>query len=607
MNWLLIAIIAQVVLGTSAVFDKFLINRRFFNPLAYTFWIGILGIFAAVLLPFGFQAVPINIIGVAFLAGAIFVLAIMFLFYGLEKSDASQVLPAVGGISPIFTLIIGYFILGAWLGAGDLTAFLFFILAASIFFAIEKKESRKIFFAFVVLSAFFFGLSNVLSKIVFSAGNFITGFFWIKIGGLVFVLLFLLSRKVRKNIFNSSRQSQRQHRFLYFSNRLYAGVGSVLVSFAVSLSYSPALVDATQSLKFIVIFVFAWFFLKEKFKGKVFAGKIFATIFVSLGIILLALIGYARSIPVDDSRSITWGLTYSAKQAEGLGLDWQKTYEDILKELKPKKVRLIIYWDNVETEKDKFDFSETDWLLKKTGENKAKAILALGAKIPRWPEIHIPAWAKNLTPEEREGALKNFLKETISRYKDNPAVEMWQIENEPYLMFGERIERGKDFLEKEIETAKKIDNSRPILTTDGGEFGLWYRAAKAGDVFGTTMYRNTYTNILGWLFGNTEYPFSPGYFKLKKKIIRFLINDKEKKFLVIELQGEPWSHIALNEVSYEEQVKLFSPGYFADTIKYAKETGFGEYYLWGAEWWYYMKEKHNNNCYWEYAKNLFRN
>ena len=76
--------------------------------------------------------------------------------------------------------------------------------------------------------------------------------------------------------------------------------------------------------------------------------------------------------------------------------------------------------------------------------------------------------------------------------------------------------------------------------------------------------------------------------------------------MVIELQGEPWSNVGINQLSHDEQVELFSPDYFADTIKYAKETGFDEYYLWGAEWWYYMKEKYNDNRYWEYAKNLFR-
>ncbi|MFA4890337.1 MAG: hypothetical protein WC587_01745 [Candidatus Paceibacterota bacterium] len=605
MSWILIAVLAQVILGTSAVFDKLLLGRKFFNPLAYTFWLGVLGIFAAVLLPFGFQIVSLGVIVKAVFAGIFLILAMLFLFYGLDKGEASHILPAVGGISPIFTLIFGYFFLNIWLGAGELLAFFALIAAALILFLTDKKDTRKISLFLILASSFFFGISNVLSKIVFSAGNFITGFFWIKIGGLIFVLLFLFSGKIRKNIFDSSHQSPRRHRFLYFSNRLYAGVGSVLVSFAVSLSYIPALVDAFQGLKYVIIFIFAWVFLKEKFKGKILAGKIIATIFVSLGIILLALISYARNIPINDSRSITWGLTYSTKQAEGLGLDWRKTYEDILKELNPKKVRLVVYWDQVESEKGKFNFSETDWLLKKTEESGARTVLALGIKVPRWPEVHLPVWARNLTPEEREEALKNYLEKTIGRYKDNPAVEMWQIENEPYLRFGEKTERGKNFLEKEIEMAKKTDNSHPILITDGGEFGLWYKAAKAGDVFGTTMYRNTYTNILGWLFGNTEYPFSPGYFKLKEKIIRFLINNNEKKFIVIELQGEPWSNVGLNRLSHEEQVKLFSPDYFADTIKYAKETGFDEYYLWGAEWWYYMKEKYNDYYYWEYAKNLF--
>jgi len=606
MSWILVAVLAQVILGTSAVFDKFLISRSFFNPLAYTFWLGVLGIFAVVLLPFGLQAVSADIVGVALLAGFIFILAMLSLFFGLDKSEASHVLPVVGGISPIFTLIFGYFFLDIWLGAGELLAFFALIIAALVLFLTDKKDTRKISFFLILASSLFFGISNVLSKIVFESSNFITGFFWIKIGGLFFVLLLLFSKKTRQNIFDFSRQSPRRHQFLYFSNRLYAGIGSVLVSFAVSLSYSPALVDAFQGLKYVIIFIFAWFFLKEKFKGRILAGKIFATIFVSFGVILLALISYARNIPINESRSIIWGLTYSTKQTEGLGLDWRKTYEDILEELNPKKVRLVVYWDQVELEKGKFDFSETDWLLKKTEENNTKAILALGIKVPHWPEVHIPAWARNLTAEEREKALENYLKKAINRYKNSPTVEMWQIENEPYLRFGERTERGKDFLKKEIETAKKIDNSRQIITTDGGEFGLWYKAAKAGDVFGTTMYRNTYTNILGWLFGNTEYPFSPGYFKLKEKIIRSLINDNKKKFLVIELQGEPWSNVGINQLSHDEQVELFSPDYFADTIKYAKETGFDEYYLWGAEWWYYMKEKYNDNRYWEYAKNLFR-
>ena len=485
-------------------------------------------------------------------------------------------------------------------------AFLIILSGALILFVVEKKELRKSFIVLILSASLFLGASNVLSKIVFEASNFITGFFWIKIGGVLLALFFLIFKKYRQEILNSNQRSLVRHYFLYLSNRAYAGIGSLFVNLAISLSYHPALVDATQSLKYVVIFLFALILLKERFKGRVLIGKISATILISFGIFFLALIGYARAIPINESRHINWGLTYSTKFAAQLGLDWQKTYEKILLELKPEKVRLIIYWDQTESEPNKFDFSETDWLLEKTSEYKIPAILTLGMRVPRWPECHSPEWAKKLAAEEKEEALRQYLKTVVSRYKDNLTIKMWQIENEPFLFFGECPNRGKDFFEKEIATVKSIDSTRPVIATDSGEFGLWYKAAKMGDVFGTTMYRKVHTRALGWLFENIEYPIGPEYFRLKEKIVRFLINDYNKRFIVIELQGEPWSPTELQDRTYEDQMELFSFDYFTDTIKYAKETGFDEYYLWGAEWWYFIKEKYNDSRYWDFAKTLFK-
>jgi len=485
-------------------------------------------------------------------------------------------------------------------------AFLIILSGALILFVVEKKELRKSFIVLILSASLFLGASNVLSKIVFEASNFITGFFWIKIGGVLLALFFLIFKKYRQEILNSNQRSLVRHYFLYLSNRAYAGIGSLFVNLAISLSYHPALVDATQSLKYVVIFLFALILLKERFKGRVLIGKISATILISFGIFFLALIGYARAIPINESRHINWGLTYSTKFAAQLGLDWQKTYEKILLELKPEKVRLIIYWDQTESEPNKFDFSETDWLLEKTSEYKIPAILTLGMRVPRWPECHSPEWAKKLAAEEKEEALRQYLKTVVSRYKDNLTIKMWQIENEPFLLFGECPGRSKDFFEKEISTVKSIDSKRPVVSTDSGEFGLWYKAAKEGDIFGTTMYRKVYTKLLGPFLGNIEYPIGPEYFRLKEKIVRFLINDYNKRFIVIELQGEPWSPTELQDRTYEDQMELFSFDYFTDTIKYAKETGFDEYYLWGSEWWYWLKEKHNDSRFWDYAKTIFQ-
>ena len=44
---------------------------------------------------------------------------------------------------------------------------------------------------------------------------------------------------------------------------------------------------------------------------------------------------------------------------------------------------------------------------------------------------------------------------------------------------------------------------------------------------------------------------------------------------------------------------------FNENIEYAKKTGFDEMYLWGVEWWYWMKQK-GDNSYWNRVKELFK-
>ncbi|MEK7097470.1 MAG: hypothetical protein AAB906_01320, partial [Patescibacteria group bacterium] len=46
---------------------------------------------------------------------------------------------------------------------------------------------------------------------------------------------------------------------------------------------------------------------------------------------------------------------------------------------------------------------------------------------------------------------------------------------------------------------------------------------------------------------------------------------------------------------------------FRDMMKFARRTGFREFYLWGVEWWYWEKEKNNNPEVWNTARTLFSN
>jgi hypothetical protein len=298
---------------------------------------------------------------------------------------------------------------------------------------------------------------------------------------------------------------------------------------------------------------------------------------------------------------LSYGVTYSSKQAESLGLDPQKTYLEILDDLKVKKIRLSAYWDEVETENGIFAWNNLDWQIKEAQKRNVEIILAVGSRLPRWPECHTPEWAKSLSEMNREEKVLKYISTTIKRYKDYTAIKNWQVENEPFLPnFGECPKLDEGFLDKEIALVKSIDN-RPIVLTDSGELSLWVPAAKRADIFGTTMYRDTYSNTLK---SYIHYPIEPGFFRFKKNISSLFANPK--KWIVIELQAEPWGPKPFQELSQEDRDKTMNFQKFKEILEFSRQAGFNEFYLWGVEWWYWEKTVKNNDIYWEEAKKLFK-
>ena len=606
MTWLIITIIASVAIGTASIFDKMLLRRSgFSHPWMYTFWMGILGFAVLLLAPFGVHVLPLGAMMPAITAGAVFLLATFFFLWALRDGEASEALPIIGGLTPVCTYLFGLWILHDRLGIGELAGFFLLVVSGVIFLGVEHKAVRFEIAWLAAISSVLFGLSNVLKKLTFDRADFLSGFVWISIGGSLLALGSLLIPRLRKAIFSpANEKSSPSSKVFYFANRAWAVVGTVLLSFAISIGH-PALVEAAQGFKYIVIFLGGWLLLKEEFFGKVLFWKIVATVLILCGLGWLGLAAYAESIPVDLHRDITWGITFSDESSrDKLGLDWQQNFNAIVDELHPKKMRLIAYWDEIEKEHGTFDFSNLDWQMNRALEQGIRTIIVVGMKEPRWPECHIPAWVVSLNEAAREEALGTYIRMTVERYRGNPALEAWQVENEPFLKFGLCATRPQNALEQEISLVKSFDPSHPVMVTDGGEFGLWTPAIRAGDIFGTTMYRRVYPPSVGRYTGIINYPLSPSFFRLKQKVARWLTGEYEKPFIVIELQSEPWGRVEVPLISYEEQTAIFPPDYFRETIQYAKDAGFDEYYLWGSEWWYYVREKHGDSRYWDVVKNL---
>jgi len=326
--------------------------------------------------------------------------------------------------------------------------------------------------------------------------------------------------------------------------------------------------------------------------------KIIGLVLLGILIVIFCYFFVGKTKPVSK---IDFGVSFSKIQAQELKLDWKKAYLEILNDLKIKKIRLIAYWPEIEPQKKEFDFKDLDWQIKKAEENNAEIILALGQRLPRWPECHIPNWAKNLTKQEKQENLLVAISKTINHYKGIEAIKYWQIENEPFLgTFGECPKLDKKFLDKEISLVKDLDPSRRIILTASGELSTWIGAAKRSDILGTSLYRIVYSSFLKRYI---HYPIPAIFYVRKTKLIKELFDID--KIIVIELQAEPWGSKSIKEMSVKEQSKSMDKDKLEKIINYTKQAGFSEAYLWGAEWWYWLKTKHNDNSMWEEAKKLF--
>lgn len=329
--------------------------------------------------------------------------------------------------------------------------------------------------------------------------------------------------------------------------------------------------------------------------------KSFAVKFVAASAILfLAILDLLFFFPGRRAGQIAWGLDFSQQYSQALGLDWRQNYLAFLRDLGVKNLRLSTAWDLLEPLPGQYSFVDLDWQIEQAEKAGARIILAAGLKTPRWPECHFPAWVRTLPEEERQLAVLRLWQQITRRYRERAAIWAWQVENEPLLPFGRCPEPDPVFLRREVGLVKFWDGSaRPVIVSDSGEWSFWFRAAQMGDIVGTTLYRQTWVSLLDREF---HYPFPPAFYRAKAWLVKKIFH---KPVINVELQGEPWGARSLGETSWPEQEKIMNLERFRANIEFATKTGLDTFYLWGGEWWYWLKEKQGEDSFWQEAKAVF--
>lgn len=324
-------------------------------------------------------------------------------------------------------------------------------------------------------------------------------------------------------------------------------------------------------------------------------------IFLALLAALIVFYGISW-IPTYENSDAVWGVTFSQFYAvEELGLDWRTAYLNVLDELKPKKLRLIAYWQYVEPERDELKFQDLDFQVAEAARRGIPVTLAFGYRVPRWPECHWPDWVRRETPEEFRTEVKEYLGHVVTHFKDVSVIERWQLENEPlFSFFGVCPPPDAVFLDDELALVRSLDPTRPIMLTDSGEFSTWRGVAGRAEIIGTTLYRTVWNQYTGWW----THILPPSWYALRARLAKRFMGTEQ--VIIAELQAEPWAegNRSIVAVPFDEQTERFDLAEFSRTATFARATGLPEMYLWGAEWWYWRK-LNGDASFWEAAKELF--
>lgn len=297
-SYIPIAILAYALNGGAIIVDKILLRTSLPNPLVYTFYISLLGILTVFLIPLGLK---LNTTAVIFsiISGLFGTFAFLTFFKGLKLGEVSVVGPVVGALNPLFTLIFGIVLFNQILTSSQLTAFFLLLIGAVILtfniWANKLKFSEQLFM--MVLSGIFFAAASLFLKEAFLSSNFITGLVISRVAAALFVLLFLIPKNLRSQIFSSKLATNNflnKTSILLLSGQTMGALFGLLWAYTISLT-SPAVVNSLFGIQYLVILGAALILgknhpklLDETLSFGVITQKIIGAAILSFGVYLLS-------------------------------------------------------------------------------------------------------------------------------------------------------------------------------------------------------------------------------------------------------------------------------------------------------------------------------
>jgi hypothetical protein len=332
-------------------------------------------------------------------------------------------------------------------------------------------------------------------------------------------------------------------------------------------------------------------------------------ILLTVGLLVLLAIGgmygIARwYIAAQAHKPLVVGTSFIPAYAESFGLDAKETMDALINDLGVRHFRLVSYWDQLEPEQGRYDFTLLDWQFRKAEAVNAKVTLSLGLRQPRWPECHMPSWAEGKPQSVWQPQLERFMAAVVNRYKDSPSLDSYQVENEYFLMgFGICTNFDRSRLVSEYNLVKRLDPSHKAIVARSNNAMGWPVGDPTPDEYGISIYKRVWSPVVDRYI---EYPFPAWFYGFVGGWEKLMTG---KDLMIHELQAETWppNFQRIQDTPLAEQNKSFDAGRFKSRVEFGKGTGMREMYLWGSEYWYYRKVKLNDTTLWDTAIQAFQN
>jgi drug/metabolite transporter (DMT)-like permease len=296
-SWLLVIILAYLFFAFSSLGDKVVLSGPP-NPKSYTFYVGLLNILILFVIPFtGLENPGLTMMCWIIFDAIVFVLGLYSGFLAVDNFEVSKVTTTIGATQPIFIFFISWFF---W-GYQELTFvnfiafFLLFIGSLVISFG-KKPELTGKFLKITAFSSLMYSVDYVLAKFIFANFSFVQGLIWRSIFIFLLVLVLLLKKENRRQIFKKKIRENKKLEKLFLATQTCGGVANILQSFAIYLTpiaFLP-IINSLRGMQFVFLFVItitvSFFFpkiLKEEISKKIILRKSFAIILIILGLGLL--------------------------------------------------------------------------------------------------------------------------------------------------------------------------------------------------------------------------------------------------------------------------------------------------------------------------------